>query len=217
MVSLSGTKRAVFGKALRAIRKEGKLPVVAYGKKGTMGSYLVPTGEFKKVFHAAGESSVVSFHTEDGEHDVLIHDVAYDPVAGDPIHADLYVIEKGQKVRVKVPLVFEGVAPAVKAMGGVLVKVLHELEVEAEPRNLPHDLKADISALATFEDKLLASAITIPAGVVLIENPEEVVALVQEPAEEVVEEAAPVDLSAIELSKEKGKKPEEVIAEGETK
>ncbi len=217
MLSLTAEKRTIFGKKLKDVRSKGKLPVVAYGKKGQVGSYFVPMGEFKKVFHSAGESSVISFKTEDGEHDVLVHDVSYDPVLGNPVHADLYVIEKGQKVRVKIPLVIEGTAPAVKALGGVLVTVLREVEVEAEPRNLPHDLKADISSLSTFEDKLLASQIILPAGVVLIANPEDVVALVQEPKEEVVEEAVPVDLSAIELSQEKGKKEEEVIPEADSK
>lgn len=205
------------GKQVRSLRAKGMMPLVAYGRKGAVGSYSVVLADFKKVFKEAGESSVVAFHTPDGENDVLIHEVTYNPVTGEPVHADVYVIEKGQKVQVKIPLEFVGTSMAVKSMGGVLVKVLYELEVEAEPRNLPHALSVDISGLATFEDQVKASAIVLPAGVTLIANAEEVIALVQAPKEEVEEVAAPVDLTAIEMSEKRGKKEEEAIPEGDSK
>ncbi len=207
MLSLNAEARTLFGKKVRKLRGEGKFPLVAYGKKGTLGSYSVGMADFKKLFKEAGESTVINLITPEGERDVLIHDISYDPVTSEPVHADLYVIEK-------VPVEFTGTSYAVKSLSGVLVKVLYEVEVEAEPRNLPHALTIDISKLATFEDKLHASDIALPAGVVLIENPEEVIALVQAPKEEKEEEAVPVDLTAIEVEK-KGKKEEEVIGEPE--
>jgi large subunit ribosomal protein L25 len=212
MLTLSAEARTVFGKKLKNIREAGKLPVVAYGKKGTLGSYAVSVSDFKRVFKAAGESTVIALTTPEGERDVLVHDVSYDPVTSEPVHADFYVIEKGQKVQVKVPIEFTGTSLAVKSLGGILMKVLHELELEAEPRNLPHSLTVDISKLATFDEQILAKDIALPAGVVLIENPEEVIALVQAPKEEKEEDNVPVDLSTIEVEK-KGKKEEEVIPE----
>ncbi|MES2953009.1 MAG: 50S ribosomal protein L25 [Patescibacteria group bacterium] len=214
MLSLNAEARTLFGKKVKKLRAEGKIPLVAYGKKGALGSYSVGAADFKKLFREAGESTVVNLITPEGERDVLIHDISYDPVTNEVVHADLYVIEKGQKVQVKVQVEFTGTSYAVKSLSGVLVKVLYEVEVEAEPRNLPHVLTIDISKLATFEDKLHASDIALPAGVILIENPEEVIALVQAPKEEKEEEAVPVDLTAIEVEK-KGKKEEEVIGEPE--
>ncbi len=214
MLSLQAESRIQFGKQLKQLRAQGKMPLVAYGKKGALGSYTVSLADFKKVFAQAGESTVVSLATPEGEHDALIHDIAYDPVTTDPVHADLYVIEKGQKVRVKVPIEFTGTSAAVKSLAGVLVKVLQELEVEAEPRNLPHNLVADISKLATFDDQIHAKDITLPTGVTLIEDAEAVIALVQEPKEEKEEDVVPVDLSTIEVEK-KGKKEEEAIGEPE--
>lgn len=209
MFSLTLEKRDIFGKKLNALRKEGKLPVTIYGPKEKAASYFVPLMPFKKVYQGAGESSIVTLVVEGDEKDALIHDVSTHPVTGEPLHADFYVIEKGKKVQVKVPLEFEGVSPAVKTLGGVLVKVLHEVEIEAMPRNLPHNLVADISKLNTFEDQILVKDITLPEGVTLIADPEEVVALVSEPKEEKLEEETPVDLSQIEMSVEKGKKEEE--------
>jgi large subunit ribosomal protein L25 len=156
----------------------------------------------------AGESGVVTIKTPKATFDALIHEVDVDPVTDVPRHADFYVFEKGKKLEVSIPLEFEGVSPAVKDLGGSLVKVLHELKISAEPQNLPHEIKVDISSLVTFDDVIIASQIKLPTGVNLEENPEEVVASAARPKEDEPQESAPIDLSAIEVEK-KGKKEEE--------
>ena len=118
------------------------------------------------------------------------------------------MFEKGQ-LKIKIPIVFVGTSPAVKDLGAVLVKVMHDLDIEAAPKDLPQKLEVDISLLAAFGDNVTAKAIKLPAGVSLIASPDDIVASVYEPKEEVIEEA-PVDLSAIEVMK-KGK--EEAPAE----
>jgi large subunit ribosomal protein L25 len=70
-------------------------------------------------------------------------------------------------VEVHVPLEFVGVSPAVKELGGTLVKVLHEINIEALPKDLPHDLTVDISTLAGLDDKILVQDIPLPPGVTL--------------------------------------------------
>ena len=92
-------------------------------------------------------------------------------------------------------------------MGGTLVKVMHEIEIEALPKDLPHNIKVDISSLINFDSQILAKDITLPQGVSLKIKPEEVIASVYETKEE-VEEVAPVDLSSIEVQK-KGKEAKE--------
>lgn len=192
---------------LSSIRKAGKMPAVFYGKKQASTPVTVSGVEFSKVLKKAGESSVVILKSKQGEHEALIHAVDRDPITGIPRHADFYVFEKGQKIKVKVPIEFEGVSPAVKELGGVLVKVLREVEIEAAPKDLPRELRADISKLVNFESVILAKDITLPPSVTLVAHQEEVVASVYEPKEEVVE-VAPVDLSAIEVEK-KGKEAKE--------
>lgn len=209
MQSIQAEKRDIFGKKLAGLRAQGKLPVVLYGPKESNGAYTVDAKEFLAVWRSAGESSVVSFHVGGEEKDVLIHEVALDPLTDRPVHADLYAIEKGKAIRVNVPLTFTGLAPAVKTLAGVLVKVLHEVEVEAMPRNLPHDLTVDVSSITTFEDHVLVKNIALPEGVRIVEpGQDEIVALVAPPKEEKEEEAVPVDLSKIAVV-EKGKKEEE--------
>ena len=194
---------------LDQIRKAGKVPAVFYGKKEASTAISIPKIDFLKIWKEAGESSVITLETPKGIKESLIQDVDLDPITGVPRHADFYVFEKGHKVEVELPLEFTGIAPAVKDLGGMFVKILHELKVEAMPKDLPHNIEADISSLADFGDQILAKDITLPAGVELRENPEEVVALVSAPREEKEEVAEPLDLSEIEVEK-KGKEEEPI-------
>jgi large subunit ribosomal protein L25 len=196
-----------------AIRKAGQVPAVFYGKKEASTPISISKRDFLKVWAEAGESSVITLETPDGEKESLIHDVDIDPVTGNPRHADFYVFEKGHKLEIALPIEFEGSSPAVKDLGGMLVKVLHELKIEAMPKDLPHHIIIDVSGLANFGDQIIAQDIKLPAGVELKENPEEVIVLVSAPREEKEEEVVAPDLSEIEVMK-KGKEEGEEGAEG---
>ena len=90
---------------------------------------------------------------------------------------------------------------------GNIVKVLHEVEIEALPKNLPHNLEVSLESLIALEDQIHVKDIKLPVGVKMETDGEEIVALVALQKEEVVE-SVPVDLSAIEVEK-KGKKEDE--------
>lgn len=212
MLSLKVMPREIGGK-LYKIRDEGHMPAVFYGKKEASTPVSVPMVDFLKVWKKAGESSVVILNTEKGDIEALIHDVDIDPVTEMPRHADFYVFEKGHKIKIDIPLEFVGVSPAVKDLGGILIKVMHEIKIEAMPKDLPPKLEVDVSVLATIENQILAGDIKLPVGVVLIEDATEVVALVTMPKEE-KEDEVPVDLTTIEVEK-KGKKDEEEGGQGE--
>jgi len=200
------------GEKLDTLRKSGNIPAVFYGLGKETTSIKAPLVEFKKAWREAGESSPVELALPTGKVDVLIHDVQVDPVTNEPIHADFLVIDMKKKIQVKVPLTFDGVAPAVKSGLGNLVKVLHEIEVEALPTDLPKEISVDISKLETLENNITVSDIALPSGVVAITPGTEIVASIVAQVEE-KEEETPVDLSAIEVEK-KGKREEEG-AEGE--
>jgi len=207
MFVIEAKARDLSGK-LDTLRKKGEIPAVFYGAGKQSTSISVSTIEFKKIWRQAGESSAVVLKNAEGDVDVLIHEVQVDPVTDEPIHADFLAIDMKKKIKVKVPLEFEGVSIAVKTGIGNLVKVLHELEIEALPKDLPQHLTVDISKLETLEDNVFVSDIKLPAGVETITALDDVVVSVVAQVEEKEEEAAPVDLSAIEVEK-KGKKEEE--------
>lgn len=190
--------------SLAKLRENGLLPAVFYGHKEKSTPISVPLKAFEKAWKEAGESTIVTLTGDAGEHDALIHDIDTDPITGGIRHADFYVIEKGKKLKVHVPVEFVGLAPAVKDLGGILVKVLHEIEIEALPKDLPHSLSIDVSPIADFDIHMTAGQIALPEGVKLITKPDEIVAMVARPREEKEEEAAPIDLESIEVEK-KGK------------
>lgn len=208
MNKLTATKRSKAEK-LATVRNNGMVPAVVYGAHVENTIISVPSVDFIKVFRVAGESSPVQLAIDGINIDVLIHDVQIDPLKGFPLHVDFLAIDINKEVTVSVPLEFTGVAPAEKNGLGSLVKVLHELEISALPKDLPHVIVVDISTLETLDDQIHVSNIVLPKGVVALTNAEEVVALVSEAKEEV--EEAPIDLSAIEVEK-KGKKEEEAPA-----
>ncbi len=202
MHTLAAEERTAVGtKAIRKLRSGGKLPAVLYGGRGEARPIAVSAKDFGKVLAEAGESSLVRLTGLPGEPEVLIYDVDIDPVSGRPRHADFYLVEKGKKVQVKVPLAFIGTAPAVKELGGVLVKVLHELEVEAEPKDLPQEIAVDVSGLADFEGQIFVRDIKLPPGVAALAKEDEVVAMASQAKEEEEAPPASIDLSAIEVEK----------------
>ena len=192
---------------LDSLRKGGEIPAVFYGAGKNTTSISVPTVEFKKVWRGAGESSAIKVEMLDSNIDALIHEVQVNPVTGEPIHIDFLAIDMKKKIRVNVPLVFEGISDAVKSGIGNLVKVMHEFEIEALPADLPHNLVVDISKLKTLNDQIFVSDVKLGVGIAVINEPTDVVVSVVEQVEEKEEVAAPVDLSAIEVEK-KGKKEE---------
>lgn len=212
MFKLSAKLREISGKKVELLRDNGEIPAVVYGGKDEGKNIVLNRIEFKKVLKEAGESSIVSLDLGGKSVDVLIHEVQFGPVSGEPVHADFFVVSQDKEIEVDVPLVFEGVAPAVKELGGSLIKVLHELPISALPKNLPHDIKVDVSVLNTLDSQILVKDLKLPVGVTATVEADEVVASMTEAGEEVVEEVATADLSSIEVEK-KGKKEEAEVAE----
>ncbi len=207
MISLTIEKRDVKTK-LEAIRAAGRIPAVYYGPKDASTPISLSSVEFKKAWKKAGESSVIVLKDGSEEHEALIQEIDTHPLTGDVRHADFYVIEKGKKLEVTVQLTFTGIAPAVKDKGGILVKVHREIEIEALPKDLPHELEVDVSKLVELTDTISAKDIKLPAGVELKINPDEVVASIAEAKEEVEEVPVAPDLASIEVEA-KGKELKE--------
>lgn len=211
MLTLTVTKRDMTIKPA-ALRREGSIPAVVYGAHQESTPITLKAVEFQKILREAGEATIVSLAGLGDALPTLIHEVALDPLTSRPEHVDFFAVTKGEKVQVAIPLEFVGESPAVDK-GANLVKVLHELEVEADPMNLPAHISVDLSTIVGIGDRIQAQDLKLPAGVTLAIAPEEVVALAQEVVEEKEEiVAAPADLSSIEVEK-KGK--EEEAASGE--
>lgn len=200
MPEISAKTRTDIGRHMNSLRRGGILPAVLYGPGMESLPLAVAKRDFQKILQEAGETSLVAVKIEGGKvYNVLIHDVAKDPMTLEPIHADFYAVRMDKPIEAKVPLAFIGESPAVKNEGGILVKVLHELEVKALPKDLPHEISVDVSRLEKIDDKIHVQDLGLPAGVSTIVPADEVVALIEPPRSEAeieeltkAEEAAPV-------------------------
>jgi len=205
MLILATTERVKKAK-LSDLRSEGLIPAVCYNAKNETISIAVNSRDFQKIWKKAGETSTIELNTAKGKINAMIHEVQIDPVKGHPIHIDFYRVEKGQKVTVGVPVEFQGVAPVVKEQGAMLVKVLHEIEMEGEPQYIPQSVIVDVTSFVDLDSQILAKDISLPDNVILKTKEDEVVVSVEEAKEEEKEEKIEeVDMSAIEVET-KGKK-----------
>lgn len=224
MLTLSAKIRNTLGKKTKVLREKGIFPAILYGPKLKSLALEINLKDFEKVYQEAGESSLISLEADGKKFLVLIHQIQLNPLDSKPIHVDFYQPSLKEEITAKVPLVFEGEAPAVKELGGTLVKNISEIEVKALPQNLPHGIKVDVSQLKTFENKVLIKDLKLPEGVKILKGPEDIIAFValpekveeelEKPVEEKVEEVEKVEKPAkeekeikeeIEESKEKTK------------
>lgn len=210
MLILKATKRT--NEKPADIRAAGSIPAVFYGFGKEATSVSVPAIEFTKLFKQAGETTAITLDMGDQKVPTLIHDISRDPVTGAPTHVDFLVVDMNKETEVAVPIEFTGVAPAEKSNIGMVMKVMHEIEVRALPANLPHSIEVDISTLANLNDIIHAKDIKLPTGVSLVGDAEDVVASVSAFVEE-KEETPVLDLDAIEVEK-KGKKEEDTEETG---
>lgn len=194
------------------LRKRGSVPAVFYGPKEGATAIAIDALRLERVWKEAGETTVITLTGVGEDKDTLIHDAQFHPVTGKLLHADFYVLEKGKKVKINIPLEFEGQAPAEKA-GHIVVKALHEIEIEVAPAELPRSLAVDLSKLEQVGDHITVAEIKLPASATLVTHRDEIVVSVTEFKEEPVE-IAPLPETIIE-----GEAPAESagapLAEGE--
>ncbi len=197
------------------LRASGKIPAIYYMNGTEAVSVAVDYVAFVKLYREAGESTMVTLKTDDGDKQALVQEFQLDPVSGKVLHVDFKLVEAGKPIEVTVPLEFIGVAPAVSNSLGLLMKVMEEVTIKVLPKDLPSHIDVDISGLETLEDSILVKDIQVPSTVEILAEEDATVATVNAAKEEVEEEVeGEIDFSSIEVEK-KGKEEEEEEAPAE--
>lgn len=206
-MELTVQKRNIFGKDVKTLRQKGLVPAELYGRGFENLHLAVAAKDLLKALKAAGESTVVNIVVDNKKHPTLIYGLQRDPVSDEILSVDFYQVHLDEKIKVRVPIEFRGVAPAVKDLGGIFVKAMSEIEVEALPGNLPHSLAVDLGSLKDIGQSLYVKDLQLPADVKLLVNPETVIASVVAPVTEEKEAAAaaPIDISQIKVETEEKK------------
>jgi len=222
MLTLVAKIRDKIGHGLNQLRKQGFIPGILYGPEIKSLPLIIEANHFRKIYQKAGETTLVKLNIEgeekakkSKERIVLITDVQRDVLTGKIIHFDLYQVKMDKPITAEVPLVFIGEAPAVKVEGGALVKNIQTVEVEALPQDLPKEIEVDVSSLKTFEDNIYIKDLVLPSGVKILAEPNEVVASVTPPEEEVIEEV-PTEEAISEIKTEAEEKREKEAREKES-
>jgi large subunit ribosomal protein L25 len=195
---------------------------VLYGPGRKTLHLQIDSKEFAAIHQKVGESSIVELSVDSvkGEGDalkresmkipVLISEVQRDPVSENILHVDFFAPKLTEKIEVKVPLIFEGEAPAVKELGGTLVKNIQEIELKALPQNLPKEIHVPVHTLKTFEDRIRIKDLVIPADTEIIgHDREDIVAQVVAPEKVEEELAKPIEEKVEEVERVEKREKEE--------
>jgi large subunit ribosomal protein L25 len=181
VIALKAEIREITGKKVEKLREGNLIPAVLYGHGIKPQNISVDYLDFDRVFGKAGESSLIELELGSRKSNVLVHDIQTDPISGKFSHVDFFQVNMKEEVETEIPLEFIGESPAVKELGGVLVKSLDEIKVKCLPADLPEKFEVDISKLATFDDAIAVKDLKVFEKVEILVEPEAVIASVQEP------------------------------------
>jgi large subunit ribosomal protein L25 len=161
----------------RRARGAGKIPAVVYGGGKESVSILVNRKSMLELLKGkAGENPIFLLKmAESGqERHAMVRDIQVDPVSRQVIHMDFQRVLMTEKVRVQVPVELVGTAYGVKTQGGMLDFVTREIHIEALPADIPHRIELDVTEMHTGQH-VEASALQLPKGVTLLDEPERVI------------------------------------------
>jgi len=201
----------------KTIRADGKVPCVLYGNDVEHTQVACDYSELYRTYAKAGESVLVELDIAGKKVPVLFHELQFEPVSDAIVHVDFFAVDMKKEIEARVPLHFLGEAPAVKELGGVLVSVMDHVSVKCLPTALPSHLEVSIEKLETFADSVIVSDVTTADGVVITDDPDSMIATVQEPrkdAEPEPTEAAEGEETPAGEDGEKKEEGGEAAAEG---
>lgn len=158
--------------AARALRREGRVPVVIYGHSRQSESLSVATRELEKLLsEIAFGSTVIELAVQGGKTSrSLIREIQRHPFKRTILHVDFLEIVAGERIAVKVPVLYHGVPIGVRMDGGMFDPLLHEVELNADSANIPSHIDMDVSDMQVTH-VMRVSDLALPAGVSVIDDP----------------------------------------------
>jgi large subunit ribosomal protein L25 len=214
-VTIKAVKREVTGKQVKALRRQGLLPAVLYGRNFPPTPISLDLRDASHTLSHMTTSALVTVVLDGEKHLALVRERQRDFIRGTLKHIDFQVVSMKEKLRTSVSVVMVGESPAVTDFNGVLVTGLDEVEVECFPQDLPERIMADVSGLKQIGDAIYVRNLVISEKVEVLEDPNEVVVVVTAQAAEEVEEVVVEEVVAEPELIEKGKKEEEEEGEAE--
>jgi len=218
-IVLQAQNRSVVGKKVGALRREGFLPGIIYGRIGK--EQLEPiTIQMDQhtaslVINKLTGSSLISIDVEGVEYPVVLREAQRDVIYTTLLHVDFLAVSLTEKLQTAVPIELIGQAPAEVNMAAVVVTGISELEIECLPQDMPERIDVDATVLVDMDSAIYVKDLDLPDTYEVLTDPEELIARVtyvtieeEEPEEEEVEFAELLEDGTEPEVIEKGKKDE---------
>lgn len=212
MEKIFAEKRNVVGRKTRGIKNKGLIPAVLYGKTTKAISLETKEKDFLESYKKVGSSSVAELNVGKNKHMVLVYDVQRDGINNKIIHIDFYKPESKEKITTSIPLIFVGVAPAVKEFNGTFISNMKEIKIKAFLLDLPKDITIDISSLRTLEDSITINDLVFSDKLEVVQDKNSLVASISSGIDvdaELEKEIGDVEDVKIEETGKKDKEDEE--------
>ena len=195
-------KRTTEGKKVKTLRNQGITPIHLYGSEFDSASMQVEMSELINILNLAGFSSPITLN--DGKNDIIAfaREVQRHPLTEQILHVDFQIVGKDDQVEVEVPINLIGESPAVKNLGGVLIKLMETIKVSSKVDSVPKSLELDISVIESLEQSILVGEIEIAEGVQIVSDETFAVARVIPPRIEVEEEEVEEEIGEGEESED---------------
>lgn len=210
-LELQASIRTILGKRVRHLRKQGLLPVNLFGHGVESVPLQAAEKDFQNILAKAGTNTIINIKIEGSKasYPALIRNVQRHVISGRLLHADLYRVRMAEKIRLSVPLILVGEAPAVN-QGGILLHNLDVVEVECFPKDLVHHIPVDISRLTEIGAAIYVKDLDVDKNLIIHADPEELVVKVVPPEKEegFIAEVAPAEVEVVTKRKEKEEKEE---------
>ena len=216
-MQLKASTRQLLGKRSRRLYREGKLSAVVYGHNARPTPLELDRLEFQRVFVKSGRTKLVDLVVDGGKTEkVLVREIQTHPRRIGPIHVDFYQVNLEEKIEVEVPVHLVGESAAVKSGDADILQPLHAFRVECLPSDIPASFEIDITPLEEIDSELRVSDISVPKGVTVLDDPEELVVKIVHKRELKIEEEVPAAEAALPAEGEaaaEGEAPAEEQAE----
>ncbi len=194
-IKLELEPRAILGKKVKRLRREGIVPVHLYGPGVDPRALQCEQGRLVRALTRAGGNTpiTVTVPGEDGEKLTFAREIQWDPVRGSILHVDFLAVQATQRISAQVPIVLIGESPGAREASGAVIQQLRELTVEALPLEIPNEVEVDLAILTDSSGAIRVGDLILPDNVDVLTEADEVVVRIEVTRAEVEEvvEAAP--------------------------
>lgn len=189
-IELQTTNREILGRKVRFLRRQGILPVHLFGHNVESLALQCDTAQFQRVLAQAGKTRLINLKLDKARspRNVVVREIQRDPRTGELLHVDFYQVRMAEKMKVEVPIVLVGEAPALKSKENMLWHELNTLTIECLPDQIPANIEVDLSSLTEAEQAIRVKDVVLDKEVTILNAPEHLIVKISlRPREEVVE------------------------------